>query len=84
VIEYAFLSRQQVSYSWTVTPTTIEGEYEVVIEATFTTFVPAPVIVIDPVQIDVLTLRAGVDQINFKVTNYVSLLSTTSISTYHQ
>lgn len=67
---YAFLALRLVSYSWSVSPTLIGEAYEVTIETTFTTSVPAPVIVIDPVQINLSVLRPGVDQINFKITNY--------------
>ena len=48
----AFISRQTVSYNWTVTPIEIEDRYQVTIETTFETFVPTPVITLDPPSID--------------------------------
>ncbi|MFM6347434.1 MAG: CARDB domain-containing protein, partial [Dolichospermum sp.] len=38
----AFLSRQTVKYTWTVTPTEIEDRYTITIESTFETNVPIP------------------------------------------
>ncbi|MFM8004669.1 MAG: carboxypeptidase-like regulatory domain-containing protein, partial [Dolichospermum sp.] len=44
----AFLSRQTVKYTWTVTPTEIEDRYTITIESTFETNVPIPTVVIEP------------------------------------
>jgi hypothetical protein len=41
-----FIQRQTVTYNWTVTPTEIEDRYRVVLETTFETNVPAPVVVL--------------------------------------
>ncbi|KAI2491474.1 Coagulation factor 5/8 C-terminal domain [Fragilaria crotonensis] len=69
-IIYAFLPMQVVSYTWSVNPITLEEEYEIVLETTFTTFVPAPVVTIEPNELDLETLVPGEDQINFKITNH--------------
>lgn len=45
---HAFLPRQLVTYTWTVEPVQIEDKYRVVLEATFETHVPAPVVTIEP------------------------------------
>lgn len=39
-----FIQRQTVSYNWSVTPTEIEDKYQVTLETTFETNVPAPVV----------------------------------------
>jgi hypothetical protein len=69
-IVHAFLPMQVVSYTWSVNPITFEEVYEIVLESTFTTFVPAPVITIEPNELDLATLVPGEDQINFKITNH--------------
>ncbi|KAI2508645.1 hypothetical protein MHU86_5828 [Fragilaria crotonensis] len=69
-IIYAFLPMQVVSYTWSVNPITLEEEYEIILETTFTTFVPAPVVTIEPSELDLETLVPGEDQINFKITNH--------------
>lgn len=45
---HAFMPRQLVTYTWTVEPIQIEDKYRVVLEATFETHVPAPVVTIEP------------------------------------
>ncbi|MDH7602642.1 MAG: fibronectin type III domain-containing protein, partial [Armatimonadota bacterium] len=45
---HAFIPRQLVTYKWTVEPIMIEDKYRVVLEATFETHVPAPVVTIEP------------------------------------
>ncbi|KAI2492738.1 hypothetical protein MHU86_21813 [Fragilaria crotonensis] len=67
---HAFLPLQVVSYSWSVNKISLEEEYEVIIESDFTNFVPAPVIVVEPNEINVDALIPGESQINFKITNY--------------
>ena len=52
----AFLSRQTVKYTWTVTPTEIEDKYNISVESTFETNVPIPVVTIDPPLIDLKDL----------------------------
>ncbi|MBQ8287057.1 MAG: carboxypeptidase regulatory-like domain-containing protein, partial [Thermoguttaceae bacterium] len=68
----ALLTKQTVRYEWTVTPTTIEDEYEITIETVYEVNVPAPVVTIDPPQMDLSDLlEVGQrKQINFTLTNH--------------
>jgi hypothetical protein len=42
-----FLHRQAVTYNWTVVPTEIQDHYKIVLESTFETEVPMPVVTVD-------------------------------------
>jgi hypothetical protein len=65
-----FLQQQVVTYNWTVTPTEIPDYYQVILETTFATNVPAPVVVIDmPSQMDHLAFGETV-QIEAVITNH--------------
>ena len=68
----AFLSRQTVKYTWTVTPTEIEDKYNITIESVFETNVPVPTVVLEPAFIDLeqLQIVGQVIQIDIKATNY--------------
>ncbi|WP_218653149.1 ELWxxDGT repeat protein [Nostoc sp. TCL26-01] len=68
----AFLSRQTVKYTWTVTPTEIEDRYTISIESVFETNVPIPTVVIEPTFIDLDNLQVigQVMQIDITATNY--------------
>jgi hypothetical protein len=68
----AFLSRQTVRYSWTVTPTEIEDRYTISVQSTFETDVPVPVVVFDPPVINLSDLQAvgQIMQVDMKVTNH--------------
>jgi hypothetical protein len=68
----AFLSRQTVKYTWTVTPTEIEDRYTISVQQTFETDVPIPVVTLDPPLIDLKDLQVigQVMQINMTVTNH--------------
>ncbi len=68
----AFLSRQVVTYNFTVLPTQIQDQTQVQVDSTFQTDVPAPVIVVSPAVIDFsnLTFVGQVEQINLTITNY--------------
>jgi hypothetical protein len=69
----AFLPRQLVTYTWNVVPVELEDRYEVTLETTFETHVPAPVITVDPMVLDVtkLTFDAeGKSVVNYTITNY--------------
>jgi uncharacterized membrane protein len=60
-----------VQVEWTVTPTTIQDQYQVTINQTFETNVPAPVLVAEPPGITVPRLAPGqVLNGEFTVTNY--------------
>lgn len=65
----AFLSRQVVTYTWTVQPVAIEDNYRITVETTFETTVPLPVVTIEPAVIDLGKITAEVTQIDLKVSN---------------
>lgn len=64
-----FLPRQLVTYSWNVVPTSIEDAYDITINATFETNVPAPVVTIEPAYVDLRDLNSGSRQVNFTIRN---------------
>ncbi|MBD2267072.1 putative Ig domain-containing protein [Anabaena sp. FACHB-709] len=68
----AFLSRQTVKYTWTVTPTEIEDRYTISVQSTFETDVPIPVVTINPPLIDLKDLQVigQIMQIDMTVTNH--------------
>jgi hypothetical protein len=68
----AFLSRQTVKYTWTVTPTEIQDKYTISIESVFETNVPIPTVVIEPtfLDLDQLQVVGQVMQINVTATNH--------------
>ncbi|MCX7669658.1 MAG: carboxypeptidase-like regulatory domain-containing protein, partial [Anaerolineae bacterium] len=59
VTQNVFLEYQVVSFEWSVTETTIQDRYEVVITATFQTEVPAPVVLIEPPSINLPDMQVG-------------------------
>jgi phage gp36-like protein len=65
-----FLAREFISYTWIVTPTEIEDHYIFVLDVTFVTNVPAPVVTVEPASIDLSTLTDEVTQMNFTITNH--------------
>jgi hypothetical protein len=65
-----FLARELISYTWIVTPTEIEDHYIFVLDVTFVTNVPAPVVTVEPASIDLSTLTDEVTQMNFTITNH--------------
>ena len=69
----AFLPRQLVTYTWNVVPVETEDKYEVKLEAVFETHVPAPVITVDPMVIDLTKLSydsEGKTVVNYTITNH--------------
>ena len=65
-----FISFSAVTYRFSVVPTEIQDRYSVILEATFTTTVPIPVILLTPNVVDMRVLRAqGTKQILFTVEN---------------
>ncbi|MBI4578238.1 MAG: carboxypeptidase regulatory-like domain-containing protein, partial [Planctomycetes bacterium] len=66
---FAFLPRQLVTYSWMVVPTEIQDRYRITVEAVFETYVPAPVVTVDPA---LATIPADVDeaQVVYTFTNH--------------
>ena len=65
-----FLSRQTVTYSWTVEPVEIEDRYRVTIDSTFETVVPVPVVTIEPSAIDLADIEGDETQVDIKITNH--------------
>ncbi|KAL5014467.1 hypothetical protein ScPMuIL_008737 [Solemya velum] len=66
-----FLARIAVTYSWTVTPTTIEDKYVITLESTFETQVPMPVVTVEPAQINIVRYEEGREnRIEFLITNH--------------
>jgi subtilase family serine protease len=65
-----FLSRQVVTYNWTVEPIEIEDRYRISIETVFETVVPLPVVTIEPAVIDLAAITADVTQMEIKITNH--------------
>ena len=65
-----FLARETVQYRWTVVPTTIEDRTRITIETTFETFVPVPVVTIDPPLIDLADFQGDMGQITLQITNH--------------
>ncbi len=60
-----------ITVEWQVVPTTIEDKYEIILSATYKTFVPAPVIVVEPASITLPVMRAGdVFNTEFDLVNY--------------
>jgi hypothetical protein len=66
----AFLPRHLVSYRWTVVPTTIEDHYDFIIEAVFETDVPAPVVTVDPLVVDLRRMEGETMQVDYTFTNH--------------
>ncbi|MCH5374749.1 MAG: carboxypeptidase-like regulatory domain-containing protein, partial [Planctomycetes bacterium] len=67
--QLVFLRSQLVTYSWNVVPVPFEDRYSVVVESQFQTNVPAPVILVEPGQIDLAEITDGFEQIDFKISN---------------
>lgn len=69
--EDVFLEYNLVTVEWEVTETTIEDEYEIVLDATYETDVPAPVVVAEPASITLPPMKAGdVYYGEYTLTNY--------------
>lgn len=68
-LEEAFLSRQTVRYIWTVVPTEIEDRTRFTIETIFETFVPAPVLSLDPLKIDLSEFPSGYGNFDLRISN---------------
>ncbi|MBN1816684.1 MAG: hypothetical protein JW828_04945 [Sedimentisphaerales bacterium] len=66
----AFLPRQLVTYTWKVEPTQIEDRYEFVLEATFETNVPVPLVTIEPADFDLDQIGIDSVQVDFTITNH--------------
>ena len=66
----AFMPRELVKYTWTVVPTEIKDVYTVTLDTTFETNVPAPVVVVDPANVDLSKMTGGQMQVDFTITNH--------------
>lgn len=66
----AFLSRQTVRYSFTVTPTTVEDRYTFDVNTTFETQVPIPVVTISPASLDLAAYPQTEFQVQFTISNH--------------
>jgi RHS repeat-associated protein len=65
------LTFEPVTFSWSVVPVTFQDTYNVVLNATFQTQVPAPVVVVEPASIAIPAMCAGqVATGQMKLTNY--------------
>ncbi|XP_053379664.1 uncharacterized protein LOC128548542 isoform X2 [Mercenaria mercenaria] len=66
-----FLPRIAVKYTWTVEPTTVEDVYIIELESTFETYVPMPVVTLQPAQINTIPLeQEQTSTIEFTITNH--------------
>lgn len=71
ILEEVFLDYELVSFEWSVTETTIQDRYDVRLEATYRTNVPAPVVLIEPSAINIPDLQAGEEfSGELTITNY--------------
>ena len=71
VNQTVFLEYTLISVEWSVREVTIEDRYEITLNATFETDVPAPVVVLQPTSINLPKLAAGeVFQGELTLTNY--------------
>jgi large repetitive protein len=57
--ETVFIDYETISFTWSVTPTTIPDRYEVYIQSTFQTLVPAPVVTMTPSSINIPEMVIG-------------------------
>ncbi|MFY0575469.1 hypothetical protein ACN28S_14875 [Cystobacter fuscus] len=55
----AFLDYNLISVEWSVRQVTIQDDYQIVLSATFETHVPAPVVVIEPVAVNLPKMTPG-------------------------
>lgn len=58
-VQEAFLNYNLISVEWSVNEITIEDRYEIVVNATFETDVPAAVVVIKPAMVNLPLMQAG-------------------------
>ncbi len=65
-----FLSRETVQYRFSVVPTEIEDHVKIAIETVFETFVPIPVVTLDPPSVDLSEIQQDRTEIELKITNH--------------
>lgn len=59
VDERVFLDIAALSFTWSVTPTTIPDNYNVVLSAVYSTIVPAPVVILEPTSVNLPLMNVG-------------------------
>ena len=59
-----------VTYTWSVTPTSIIDKYNVTLQAQFKTDVPAPVVVLNPISVGIQAVVGSPTYGQFTITNY--------------
>jgi len=59
VSEQVFLDYNLVTVEWSVTEITLEDRYEINLEATYETDVPAAVVIIDPLSVNLPEMAIG-------------------------
>jgi hypothetical protein len=64
-----FLRTQLVTYTWTVEEIEIEDRTKIVLETVYETFVPTPVVTVEPSLIDLAEVQGDEAQIDLKITN---------------
>ncbi len=69
-VHTAFISRQTVEYNWTVVPTEIEDRTQIIIETTFETVVPIPVVTVEPSFIDLTDMVGDEMQVDIAISNH--------------
>jgi len=78
----AFLQYEAVSYVFSVVPVPVTDTYEIVVETTFTTQVPKPIVIWDPLYLDWDKIDANlIDSIQFTATNK-GLIATDNLTYY--
>ncbi len=68
----AFLPLQTVTYTWSVVPVQTQDQYQITLQATFETNVPAPVITVDPMVLDLTKVQfdsQGTAVVNYTISN---------------
>ena len=65
-----FLRTQLVRYTWTVEEIEIEDRYTVTLDTVFETYVPTPVVTIEPSVLDLATIQGDEGQFLLTVTNH--------------
>ena len=66
-----FLTRETVTYSWTVTPVTFEDRYTLTLEADFETHVPIPVVTVSPAELNLEDFVLGLKtSFELNITNH--------------
>jgi len=66
----AFLSRQTVTYKWSVVPIFVEDRYQLTVETQFEAFIPIPVVTVEPSVIDVSLITADESVVDVVITNH--------------